>query len=289
MILIFGANGQVGGALARTLGPDAVALGREGADLSRPETLPSVLDRHRPQIVINAAAHTYVDKAESERELAFALNAQAPGVMTRWCRDHGVPFVHYSTDYVFDGTGDIPWTEENAPHPLNVYGESKRAGEEAVREAGGAFLIFRTTWVYDARGKNFLTTMLRLGREKEELRVVADQQGAPTYAPHLAEATLEALAHARALPSFPSGIYHLCHADETSWYGFAEAIFDAARAHESLAVRRVIPITTLEFPTPACRPLNSRLNCDKAARVLSVRLPSWQEGLAACMKQRYAG
>ena len=338
MILILGANGQMGKALTALLGNNAIPLTRTEADLSEPQQLHAQLERHRPSAVINAAAYTAVDKAESERELAFAVNAQSPGVVAEYCKARSIPFMHYSTDYVFNGTGNTPWKETDATAPLSAYGQSKCAGEERVEAVGGQYFIFRTSWVYDAFGKNFLNTMLRLGAEKEELRVVADQWGAPTYAPHLAQATVGVLQrlgieafstpapplrgsgqdqaqmrvgrgvggndaaytpHDSAIASSAPpqggseeaekfGIYHLCNRGETSWHGFAEAIFAAARAKGmELKVKRVVPIETCEYPTPAQRPLNSRLNCTHAKEQLGITLPAWQEGLSACMEEKY--
>lgn len=286
MILIFGANGQVGRALSAALGPACAALSREQADLADEGAVESALSAHAPRAVINAAAFTAVDAAETEVEAAHAVNAVAPAIMARYCAGRGIPFVHFSTDYVFDGSGSTPWREEDAPAPLGVYGAGKRAGEEAVRASGGKYLIFRTSWVYDAEGKNFFTTMMRLAREREELRVVNDQHGAPTYAPHLAAAALSGLEQACSMAEFPSGIYHLAAAGETTWHGFAEAIFSAARARgDALKIRRVQAISTAEYPLPAARPANSRLDCGKAKRVLGIALPSWQEGLSECMER----
>lgn len=292
MILILGAKGQVGGALARILGKECITRDRSQLDLSLPENfIRKQLDTISPApgVLINAAAYTQVDKAENEQNLAFALNTGVPGVLAGWCRERGIPFVHYSTDYVFNGSSNTPYTEEDPPHPLSVYGQSKRLGEEAVTVAGGKHLIFRTSWVYDETGKNFLNTMLKLGHEREELRVVNDQHGAPTYAGNLAEATLKVLSAARAMPQFPSGIYHLCNAGETTWNGFASTIFMLAETYgDAIAVQHVVPISTAEYPTPAARPANSRLCCEKAKRVFGVTLPPWHEGLNACMKRRYA-
>jgi dTDP-4-dehydrorhamnose reductase len=283
-IMVLGAGGQVGRALVEALGPRAIALGRSDADYSRPTTLPAVLDRFKPAAVINAAAYTQVDRAESEYDEALRVNGEAPGILAGWCAAHDVPLVHYSTDYVFPGTGFRPWTETDAVGPLNAYGRTKLEGERRVAAAGGQWLIFRTSWVYDAIGRNFFTTMLRLGQERETLSVVADQHGAPTYAPHLAEATLRALERAMAQAEFPSGIYHLCHGGETTWHGFSEAIFAGARyrAH-NLRVESVRPIASSEYPTPAKRPLNSRLDTSRALATFGVQLPHWLVGLDACL------
>jgi dTDP-4-dehydrorhamnose reductase len=292
-ILVLGANGQVGRALAQHLGPSrCIALSREQAPLDHPEKLPAVLARYRPCAVINAGAYTQVDLAEKEESLARTVNGQAPGVLAQWCAAAKIPFVHYSTDYVFEGTGTRPWAEDDAIHPLNAYGRTKAEGEARVREAGGKYLIFRTSWVFDAFGKNFVNTMLRLGAERDALKVVADQHGAPTYAPHLAGATIEALSRAMTMPltpvtQFPSGVYHLSNAGETTWHGFAEAIFSEALARKLVKLKisagKVEAISSSEFPTPARRPVNSRLNLSKIDTVLGVRMPEWRVGLNACL------
>ena len=192
--------------------------------------------------------------------------------------------VHYSTDYVYSGEGERPWTEDDPTGPLGVYGRTKLEGDREVHAAGGRHLIFRTSWVYDEEGKNFVNGMLRLGRERETLRVVADQHGAPTYAPDLAGASLEALDRARSLPEFPSGVYHLCGAGETTWYGFACAIFERARTHGiPLQVKTVEAITTADYPTPSRRPVNSRLNTERARRTLGVALRPWEQALDQCI------
>ncbi len=286
-IAIIGAGGQVGRALCAELGERAIPLTRAECDLSQPDHVSAALDGINPDAVINAAAYTAVDKAEEEVALAYAINAASPGVLSAWCTTHGVPFVHYSTDYVFDGSGERPWREDDPTAPLNEYGRSKRAGEVAVEDAGGAFLIFRTSWVYDAEGKNFFNTMLRLGQSHEKLTVVADQHGAPSYAPHLARATVQALETAHGMGAFPSGIYHMVNAGETNWHGFAEAIFAAARqTGMPLVVKNVEPVDSSAYPTAAKRPHNSRLNTEKLQEVLHVTLPSWEEGLAAAIKEK---
>jgi len=289
-IVVTGANGQVGRALM-ALGSDyadsVVGLSREECDLMEVETLAQKLEALKPGAIINAAAYTAVDKAEEEEPKANLINAQAPAVIAALCRKLEIPFVHYSTDYVFNGAGTEPWTELGMTDPLNAYGRSKYKGEEAIRKYGSKHLIFRTSWVYDGEGKNFLNTMLRLSREREVLKVVDDQIGAPTYAPHLAKATLEALENASNASRFPSGIYHLCGGGETSWMGFAKQIF--ANAYRlgfgGLKVQTVDGIPTSEYPTPAMRPENSRLDCTKARQVLGVSLPHWEESLLECMEQ----
>lgn len=287
-MLVFGGNGQVGQELLRalaSLGP-VVATTRSGkladgsacevADFDAPESLPVLLDRLQPSVVINAAAYTAVDKAELDPEAAFRANAQAPGVIAQWCAVNGVPMVHYSTDYVFNGQGVAPYVEDEATEPLGVYGTSKRDGEDAVRAAGGRHLIFRTAWVYASHGGNFLRTMLRVGAERDELRVVADQVGTPTSAALIADVTAQALQH----PGQLSGTWHLTASGQTNWHGFAEAIFaEALSAGVLTKAPRVLAISSAEYPTPAKRPAWSVLDNRKLQRDFGVALPAWQEGL----------
>ena len=285
-ILVLGANGQVGGAL-NVLLENVICLGRENADLSFPETLPEIVKSICPDILINAAAYTQVDKAEGERDLVFSVNAYSPDILAKTASELNIPFVHYSTDYVFDGSGNKPWKETDRPAPVNVYGASKLAGEEAVKNAGGKYLIFRTSWVYDAYGKNFLNSMLRLGAERENLKVVGDQYGAPTYATHLAQATINCLESALKNNNFPSGIYNLCAGGETSWFGFAEEIFVQARKLGiALKLKKLESITATEYPLPTLRPYNSRLDCSKAQEVLQVSLPDWRVGVYEAIKEK---
>lgn len=287
-IAVLGANGQVGRAWVAQLGDRAIALTRNEVNLAKPESLAAALDALQPDAVVNASAYTAVDKAESDAALATTINAESPGVIARWCAAQGIPLIHYSTDYVFDGTGEKPWQETDSAAPLGVYGASKLAGEQAVAEAGGKYLIFRASWLYDAVGKNFLNTMLRLGAEREELRVVADQIGAPTYVPDLTAISLQALEKTVVMEAFPSGLYHLSHTGSISWHGFAEAIFAAARERgEELVVQQVEAIL-LGISHPATRPLNSRLNCSKFHTVFGLVLPKWEQGLARAMEAKYA-
>lgn len=293
-VLVFGGNGQVGQELRRALAPlgPVVATTRSGqlpdgsacevADFNQPDSLPALLDRVQPSVVVNAAAYTAVDRAEQDVEAAFAANAQAPGVIARWCAAHGVPFVHYSTDYVFDGRGSTPYREDDATAPLGVYGTSKRDGEEAVRAAGGRHLIFRTAWVYASHGANFLRTMLRVGAEREQLRVVADQIGTPTPAALIADVTAQALQH----PGQLSGTWHLTARGQTSWHGFAEAIFAEALAMGVLArVPSVEAIASSEYPTPAQRPAWSVLDNHRLQQDFGIVLPTWQDGLKRVMAE----
>ncbi|MCU1128559.1 dTDP-4-dehydrorhamnose reductase [Stenotrophomonas maltophilia] len=287
-VLVFGGNGQVGQELLRALAPlgKLVATTRSGvlpdgsacetADFGQPASLPALLDRLQPSIVVNAAAYTAVDRAEQEVDAAFAANAQAPGVIARWCAAHGVPFVHYSTDYVFDGQGAAPYREDEPTAPLGVYGTSKRDGEDAIRAAAGRHLIFRTAWVYASHGANFLRTMLRVGAEREQLRVVADQVGTPTPAALIADVTAQALRH----PGQLSGTWHLTASGQTSWHGFAEAIFAEALATGVLPkVPTVEAISSSEYPTPAKRPAWSVLDNRKLQQDFGIVLPTWQDGL----------
>lgn len=287
-VLVFGGNGQLGQELLRALAPlgTVVATTRSGvlpdgsacevADFGQPASLPALLDRLQPSVVVNAAAYTAVDRAEQEPEAAFAANAQAPGVIAQWCAARGVPMVHYSTDYVFDGQGTAPYREDEPTAPLGVYGTSKRDGEEAVRAAGGRHLIFRTAWVYASHGANFLRTMLRVGAEREELRVVADQTGTPTPAVLIAEVTAKALQH----PGRLSGTWHLTASGQASWHGFAEAIFAEAVSAGLLArAPRVHAISSAEYPTPARRPAWSVLDNARLQQDFGIALPPWREGL----------
>jgi len=293
-VLVFGGNGQVGQELLRALAPlgKVVATTRSGvlpdgsacetADFGQPDSLSALLDRLQPSIVVNAAAYTAVDRAEQEVDAAFAANTQAPGVIARWCAAHGVPFVHYSTDYVFDGQGTAPYREDEPTAPLGVYGTSKRDGEDAVRAAGGRHLIFRTAWVYASHGANFLRTMLRVGAERDQLRVVADQIGTPTPAALIADVTVQVLQHPGAL----SGTWHLTASGQTSWYGFAEAIFAEALATGVLAkVPSVEAIPSSEYPTPAKRPAWSVLDNRKLQQDFGIALPTWQDGLKRVMAE----
>ena len=293
-VLVFGGNGQLGQELLRALAllGEVVATTRSGqladgspcevADFNAPDALAAVLDRVQPTLVVNAAAYTAVDRAEGERDAAWRANAEAPGVIARWCAAAGVPLVHYSTDYVFDGQGSRPYREDDATAPLGVYGESKLAGEDAVRAAGGRHMIFRTAWVYASHSANFLRTMLRVGAERDVLRVVADQVGTPTPAALIADVTAQALQHPGAL----SGTWHLTAAGETSWHGFAEAIFAEAVAAGKLArAPTVEAITTAEYPTPAKRPAYSHLDVARIQSDFGVVLPSWQDGLKRVIAQ----
>ena len=275
-ILLTGRNGQVGWELERTLAPlaEIIAHDRAGLDLADLDRIRTVVRETRPDIIVNAAAYTAVDKAESEPDLAMAINGTAPGVLAEETKRLGALLVHYSTDYVFDGTKPAPYTEEDTPNPINAYGRSKLAGELAIQAVGGRHLILRTSWVYSLRGHNFLNTILRLAAERDELRIVDDQIGAPTWSHAIAEATGRLLA----LPQPPEGLYHLSASGETSWHGFAKAIV----ATRGLATA-VVPIPASDYPLPARRPANSRLDNCRLRKATGVALGDWQAQLALCL------
>ncbi len=280
-VLVFGCSGQLARALARHDG--VTTLGRDQVDLADAEAPVRAIEAANPEFVVNAAAYTQVDQAEEDEALATLINGVAPGRMAEACAARDVPLVHVSTDYVFDGAGDQPFAPDAPTAPLNAYGRSKRAGELAVDAAGGAFAILRTSWVFDGTGPNFVTTMLRLGAEQESLRVVADQNGGPTPAAALAEACLTVGDHLLRKPE-DAGLYHYSGAPNTSWAGFARAIFQAADL-----TCRVEEIETADFPRPARRPLNSRLNCDTTEAVFELRRPDWQASLARYLSDRGKG
>ncbi|WMJ00282.1 dTDP-4-dehydrorhamnose reductase [Pseudomonas chlororaphis subsp. aurantiaca] len=286
-ILISGQHGQVSQALQQYLGNqhELIVPGRGLLDLSNPDAIRQQVRSLRPQLIINAAAHTAVDQAESEPELAFAINASAPGVFAEEARELGIPLIHYSTDYVFDGSKQAPYTEDDEPNPLSVYGQSKLAGEQAIGTAGGEHLILRTSWVYSNTGKNFLLTMQRLLQEKPHLRVVADQIGAPTWASTIAASTAALIERWQAGKPGAWGTYHLTAAGETSWFGFAQAIGEHLLAQgKACATLEAIPSSA--YPTPAPRPLNSRLDCSRLAREWGVVQPQWRSALHECLAGR---
>lgn len=289
-LLLLGGNGQVGRELRRVLPAlgDVVVGTRDGADadvaadFDVPGALAGLVHRIAPDVVVNAAAYTAVDRAEGEPAAAFRANAEAPAALARGCAEAGALLVHYSTDYVFDGHSTRPYREDDATAPLGVYGASKLAGEEAIGASGARHAILRTAWVYAAHGRNFLQTMLRLARERDELRVVADQVGAPTPAAWIAEATGQLLRHG--VPA--SGTWHLAAAGETSWHGFAQAIMDEALAAGLLARRpRVLPIATADYPTPARRPAYSVLDTTNVQREFGIVPPAWRDGLHATVRE----
>jgi dTDP-4-dehydrorhamnose reductase len=279
-VLLLGAGGQLGMQLARKLAGEAklTALTRAELDFSDADALRAAVRSVRPEIVVNAAAYTAVDKAEQEQEAARLVNAVAPGVIAEELHKTDGWLIHYSTDYVFDGSGSEPWRETDATGPLSVYGQTKLDGELAIAATGCRHVVLRTSWVYAAEGRNFLHTMLRLGRERDQLRVVDDQIGAPTSAEAITEATRVVLSQLAAAGEDASGIYHLTCSGETSWCGFARAIFAAFA--EKQKTPEVVPIPSEAYPTPAVRPRNSRLNCDKFAGRFGYRMPQWEAALA---------
>lgn len=281
-ILLTGCRGQLGRELKRSLEclGRVVACDRHQLDLAQPDALRAAVRSIAPAAIVNAAAYTAVDKAETEPAQADAINALAPGILAEEARRAGALLIHYSTDYVFDGRKPEPYGEDDATAPLSAYGRSKLAGEQAIAAAGGRHLIFRTSWVYGLHGSNFMKTMLRLGRERKELRVVGDQIGAPTWTRHLADVAALVLARR----DRPDGLYHLAAAGETSWHGYAEAIFAEARSAGLLQDLPVIHrIDSADYPLPAARPANSRLDCTRFRRDFGLDLPDWRIGLADCL------
>ena len=284
-LMLLGKNGQVGWELQRALSVlgEVVALDRHdaGGDLSDSAALVAAVRALRPQVIVNAAAYTAVDKAESDQAAATQINATAPGLLAAEAKGIGALLVQYSTDYVFDGSGDQPRDELAATGPLSVYGATKLAGEEAIRASGCAHLILRTSWVYAARGGNFAKTMLRLAAERDQLKVIADQIGAPTGADLLADLTAQMIPAVLAQPSL-SGTYHAAAAGETSWHAYAQHVIDLARTRGltlKVAADQVLAIPTADYPTPATRPLNSRLDTAKLRAAFSLTLPPWQQGV----------
>jgi dTDP-4-dehydrorhamnose reductase len=286
-ILVTGVSGQVGGALLPRLKPIGTVIPHDEftLDFTKLESISAALDRDAPDLIINPAAYTAVDKAEDEPELAMRINGEAPGVIARWAAKHSVPLIHFSTDYVYDGRGDRPWREDDEARPLGVYGKTKLAGEAAVRSAGGSFLILRTCWVYAAQGKNFLRTIGRLVLERKELRIVGDQIGAPTSAALIADAVTSVVADGidrlRKRSAEANGLVHVCSAGETSWHGFTTAIVDGLRRRGVRpATESIVPIHSEEYPTRATRPLNSRLDLARLRNVFGIVPPQWQVALA---------
>ena len=299
-ILLTGKNGQLGDDLQQMLPRlgEVIVTDREQCDLSRPAQIRNLIRDVHPDLIVNAAAYTAVDQAEKDEALACAINSEAPAVMAEEAKKIGAALVHYSTDYVFDGAKNSPYAENDLPNPISAYGRTKLAGEQAVRDSGADHLIFRTEWVYSRRGKNFLLTILRLATQREELRIVRDQVGAPTWSREIARTTVKALEQicnrkdGTAAWSERSGTYHMTAAGKTSWYEFTQAIlqeaaqssnsatwFQAATNGKELLTRRVIPITTAEYPTPARRPAHSLLSNSKLNRVFGIQLPDWREQL----------
>jgi len=288
-ILLLGKNGQVGWELQRSLAPlgELIALDRHSTghcgDLSRTQALAQTVRDVRPDVIVNAAAHTAVDKAESEPDVARTLNADAPAALAHAAAEVGAWLVHYSTDYVFNGEGQTPWQEGDATGPLSVYGQTKLEGEQAIAASGCKHLIFRTSWVYAARGGNFARTMLRLAQERERLTVIDDQRGAPTGADLIADVSAHAIRQAlQTQDARLSGIYHLVASGETSWHGYASHVIAQARQLKPdlpWKATDIAPVPTSAFPTPARRPLNSRLNTQRLQQTFGLTLPAWQQGV----------
>lgn len=279
-ILLLGKNGQVGWELHRTLSPlgFVIAWDQMDLDLTKPGKIREKLHEIKPNIIINASAYTAVDRAEEEPDLAMAINGLAPGILAEEARALGATLVHYSTDYVFDGTKKTPYTEEDIPKPINVYGNTKLAGERAIQAIAGNYLIFRTSWVYGARGNNFLLTILRLMKERDQLRIVDDQIGAPTWCRMIAEATALVLGRGQEELEGKWGIYHLTASGKTSWYGFAKAILASEFAVEK-GQTELLPISSSKYGAPACRPTNSLLSNFMIQNNFRIILPSWETGL----------
>jgi dTDP-4-dehydrorhamnose reductase len=292
-ILVFGSHGQIGWELARSLLPlgHVIAVSREQVDLMDMAALCKTVQSARPTLIVNAAAYTAVDKAEIEIDTAIKINAVAPSILAEEAARIGALLIHYSTDYVFDGNSAKPYTETDATLPLSVYGRSKLAGEQAITASGCDHLILRTSWVYGARGNNFMRTMLRLAREQTSLRVVSDQTGAPTWSRWIADATAQIAFQAqqkRSAQTFASGIYHLTNSGTTTWHGFASEIISGYRQlhpQTPLTVQNIEAITTAEYPTPAHRPANSRLNCERITRDYGIACPDWKDALALCLQE----
>jgi dTDP-4-dehydrorhamnose reductase len=296
-ILVTGGSGQVGDALKHTLAPlgEIYAPGRAELDLADASSIRKVMRECQPRWVVNAGAHTAVDKAESEPELAFAINATAPEVLGEEAKKIGAAVIHFSTDYVFDGSKPTPYVETDSTGPMSVYGSSKLAGEQALAVSGCAYFVFRTSWVYGATGKNFLLSILRFAREREHLRIVADQHGAPTWSYDLARMTAHVIAGREDVVArngapladaiaLVGGVYHAGGSGETTWYGFAaQAIENLRKLEPETKLASVEPIATSEYPTPAKRPVNSRLDCSKLETVLGWRMPEWQDSLTQVM------
>jgi dTDP-4-dehydrorhamnose reductase len=279
-LLVFGKTGQVAREIARRVpvGIELIVLDRTAADLSNPEACAAILRKTEADAVINAAAYTAVDKAEDEAALAQVINGDAPGAMARAAAERALPFVHISTDYVFDGLGEQPFTPDRATNPASVYGRSKRSGEEQVAAAGGAYAILRTSWVFSVHGSNFVKTMLKVGAGRDSLTVVADQIGGPTPASHIADAVLSMAVQLKAHPE-KSGIYHFSGAPDTSWAGFARAVFETAGMNTE-----VEDIPTSAWPTPAARPLNSRMDCTSLSDVFEIGRPDWRAALVSVVQ-----
>ena len=288
-VLLTGAAGQLGQELLPRLQKlgEVIAITRAECELGSTEAIRGMVEKTRPAVIVNAAAYTAVDQAESQQGLAYAINCTAPGVLAEEAQKLGAMLVHYSTDYVFDGAKPGAYEEDDTTAPLNVYGASKLAGEHAVNAVGGRSLVLRTSWVYGANGKNFLFTIRRLALDREELKIVDDQTGAPTSTVQIAQATAELVRQYAAVESdaFPSGVYHMTASGSVSWCGFARAIMEELSKDESFRLRRILPIASGEYATAARRPLNSRLNNSKFERTFGFKLESWELGLSEVVRQ----
>lgn len=298
-LLLLGPNGQVGWELQRALAPlgEVLAVDRRGSDelcgdLTQQDGLVQTVRTVRPDVIVNAAAYTAVDRAESEPDLAHLVNAEAPAVLAREAKASGAWLVHYSTDYVFDGSGDRRWQESDRTGPINVYGETKLAGEDAIRESGCNHLIFRTSWVFAPRGANFIRTMLRLAAERDALKVIDDQMGAPTGAELIADVTAHALRTVHSVGSELNGLYHLAAAGETSWHGYASFVIEYARRAGwpiRLGDEAIEAVPTEAFPTAAKRPHNSRLDCTRLENTFGLWMPNWQRGVERAVEEMVTG
>jgi dTDP-4-dehydrorhamnose reductase len=291
-VLLFGNNGQVGWELNRSLQPlgEVVSFGREDADFSEPESLRQILQDESPDVVVNAVAYTAVDKAENEEGLAMKINALAPGVLAEEAKKKNVLLVHYSTDYVFDGTKELPYSETDKPSPINAYGRTKLAGEQAIQLSGCEYLIFRTSWVYASRGNNFLLTMLKLAQERRELSVVVDQKGSPTSARLIADTTAHCIKQSvkeKLAGNFTSDLYHMTTSGHTSWHGFTNEIVSLSRNNLNLplTIKDIKAIPTTAYPTPATRPMNSQLAVTKLEDAFTVEMPDWMTTLQLCVEE----
>lgn len=280
-ILVTGKNGQIGWELQRTLSVlgHVVAIDSDEVDFLSPDSLRNIIRLIKPDVIVNAAAYTAVDKAETEKEIAMAVNGVAPGILAEEAKKLGAILIHYSTDYVFNGKSSKPYLENDAPQPLNFYGHTKLVGEQAIQAVGGSYLILRTSWVYGCRGNNFLLTMLRLALTKPQLRVVNDQIGSPTWSRLVAQSTAQIIARSIAMPGNHWGIYNLTSAGQVSWQGFAQAIFK--QRNQSV---EVVGIPTSEYPTPAKRPAYSVLENHKLQSTFGIVMPTWDAALALCMQ-----
>ena len=290
-ILVTGSKGQLGGELlqqGRRFGFDVVGIDIEELDITNIKAVETYFDKVDASVVINAAAYTAVDQAESEPELAFAVNKQGPANLATLCNYHGIPLIHISTDYVFDGTKNKAYEESDPVSPVGAYSHSKAQGEKEIIKQATKYIIIRTAWLYGVQGNNFVNTMLRLGRERKELKVVNDQKGCPTYAQDLAAAVLSICQQLQ--PGEETalwGIYHYCGKGDTTWYEFARKVFEVASKYEEMAIHSVLPISTNEYPTPAVRPANSVLDCKKIEKVFGLKRKPWEESLESMLKRLY--